>query len=112
MSALGFRIEGELPARATSLEPASPLRRLAARPSRRIYFHFATWVARAGHMPSLEAVAQHWTRGNARLAQEWIDDLHRARATADPDDDPAPCVVERMRDVAYDIHRSALEIDQ
>lgn len=112
MSMIGFRIEGATPDRAESLAPAAPMRRCAARPSRRVYFHFATWVARMGRMPEVEAVAQHWTRGNARLAQEWIDDLYRARAARDPDDDLPPCVVGKYGDIAHDIHRSALEIDQ
>lgn len=113
MSALGYRIEGEPPARATSLEPVTPAnRRFTTRPGRINYFHFAIWAMRSCDEPTCEAVAALWTGGNRRLAQQWIDDLHCALTAPDPDDDPPPCIAEKMTDIAYDLHRSALEIDQ
>lgn len=108
MSTLGFRIEGESPARATSLEPAVPVnRRFILRPTRCLYFHFAIWAIAQHKTPTRETVAALWTRGNRELAQRWIDDLRRARTAPDPDDDPPPCIAEKMTDIAHAIHHAA-----
>ena len=64
----------------------------------------------------LAALAIALAAGCGRAAAERRDAgdryLRRARAARDPDDDLPPCVVGKCGDIAHDIHRSALEIDQ
>lgn len=108
MSALGYRIEGELPVRATSLEPVTPAnRRFTARPTRYTYFHFAIWAMGLSQTPPSATVAALWTGGNRDLAQRWIADLRRARTAPDPDDEPAPCITGKFGDIAHAIHHAA-----
>lgn len=71
------------------------------------------WLAaQGGRVPSGVEIADRFEVSEA-TALDWRTAWLAVRPRhIDPDDEPPPCIAEKMTDIAYDIQRSAQEIDQ